>query len=94
VIQISAKNDRKIMLSPVLVLENLHRAGRFRSTNCDLIFAGSELVKQALRDAKSPIPAPASELLPVVVRNRIVISVIVMEVAPEFFQTYNSLEAL
>src|ERR1035441_6017080 len=93
-IQVSAEDDGEVEGALMFVFENLHRARSFRRADHDLIIARDELVEDSLRHAESPIPTPTPELLPIVKWNRVVMSVIVMEVASEFLQTYRSGKAL
>ena len=93
-IQVAAEDDGEVERALVFVLENLHCARSFCRADHDLIIARDELVEDSLRHAESPIATPAPELLTIVKWNRVVIAVIVMEVASEFLQTYGSGKAL
>ena len=93
-IQVTAEDDREVERTRVFVFQNLHRTRRFPRSDHDLIIAWDKLVEDSLRDAESPVSTPAPELLTIVKRNRVVIAVIVIEVASEFFQTYRSGKAL
>ena len=53
----------------MLVFENLERARSFFCADYDFVVARGELIEEPLRDAESPIPFPASELLPVMERD-------------------------
>src|ERR1700674_525222 len=93
-IEIATENDGEIERALMFVFENLHCTRGLRRADHDLIIAGDELVEDSFWHAESPISTPASELLPVVERNRVVIAVIIVEVASEFVETYCSVKAL
>src|SRR5208337_5267460 len=93
-IQVTAEDNGKVERALVLVLENFHRARSFRRADHDFIIAPDEPLEDALRQAKSPVATPAPELLPIVERNRIIIAMIVVQVASQFLQTHCSAKAL
>src|SRR5208283_6190093 len=93
-IEIASEEDGKVERAVVFVFENLHRARSFQGTDHDLIIAWDEFVEDTLRQAESPVATPAPELLPIVERNRVIVTMIVMEVLAEFLETYSSGKAL
>ena len=69
-----------------LIFQDLHCAGSFRGSDHDFVLARDKLVIESLGHAESPIAAPTPKLLPIVERDRVVVAVIVMEMAAKFLQ--------